>query len=82
MVVPFTPFRKTPMAKVNNKKAAARVIKALLDSGVKIKSPYDITNFIHDNLSSELFCQFFYSRSGKDLNLSAEIKKALPIKRR
>lgn len=68
------------LSKAQKKVVAAKVMKTLIEAGIKIKSPYDVENFFEDNMTHEVMCPFFYDENddeGKELNVMDEINKVL-----
>lgn len=62
------------MDKKQKKIIAAKIIKVLIENGVQVRSPYDVGNFIEDNMTHEVMCPLFY-RGDQELNVRDEINK-------
>ena len=61
---------------MNKKAIIANIIKVLIDGGVKIESPYDVENWISDNMEHSKMCPFFY-KNEKEINVREAIEKYL-----
>lgn len=62
--------------KSKKKKIIAMILKAMLDGGVKLESPYDVENWIEDNMSHEDMMGFFYENE-EEADVKKKIAEAL-----